>query len=292
MERICSVYILDVPYSADRPYSYAVPGDLAEEMAPGTFVEVPFGRGNRPVTGLCVSVSEPGGVPEDAGKLKYLARVIGGAPVLDEELLGLCAFLKDHTLCTMGDAVRTVIPSGAFGKVRETFRLTDAGASAGTGLAAEILEVFGKKKFTKAELTAGLGRDVTKQLPSLIENGELERFSDVKGMGRAQKIRIISKGAVPGDPDEAETLIAGVRGDNRKKILRYVVMCGEAAEDEIAEQCGISKESARAAINGLAEKGYLVPEEHEIFRNRFTTEWLEQRRKAPPPPPPPEPPTA
>ena len=122
MERICSVYILDVPYSADRPYSYAVPGDMAEEAVPGAFVEVPFGRGNRPVTGLCVAVTDPGEDCADTKKLKYLVRTLGGTPVLDEELLGLCRFLKDHTLCTMGDAVRTVIPSGALGKVTEYYR--------------------------------------------------------------------------------------------------------------------------------------------------------------------------
>ena len=275
MERICSVYILDVPYSADRPYSYSVPSDLYGKLREGTFVEVPFGRGNRPVTGLCASVSE---TSEDENGLKAVVRILEGAPVLDGELLGLCGFLRDHTLCTMGDAVRTVVPPGAFGKVTEYYSLSEG--ACGTGLLQEIREAFGNRRFTKAELSARLGRDVSRQLSALVASGELERSSDVQGMGKIKKTRVLSRGSIPADPDAAEALISGVRGENRKKILRYVAMCGEASEEEIAEDCGISKAAVSSAADALAGKGYLISEEREIFRNRFTTEWMNGKRRA------------
>ena len=241
MERICSVHILDVPYSADRPYSYSVPRDMEDSVCPGTFVEVPFGRGNRPVTGLCVSVSDG----ETGSSLKSAVRVLEDAPVLDGELLGLCLFLSGHTLCTVGEAVRTVVPPGALGRLTEYYRLLPG--SGREGLAALIDEAFGEKKFTKQDLCSKLGRDVSKQLAALVRDGAVERSSDMKGLGRVKTTRILSKGDIPDDPDGAETVISGIRGENRKRVLRYVVTCGEAGEDEIAENCGMTPAAVRSA---------------------------------------------
>ena len=44
------VYILDIPYHADKAYSYYIPDAVASQICPGAIVEVPFGRGNRRMT--------------------------------------------------------------------------------------------------------------------------------------------------------------------------------------------------------------------------------------------------
>ena len=47
-----SVYLLDAPYSIDRPFDYFIPGELREKICLGCFVCVPFGKGNRPMTAV------------------------------------------------------------------------------------------------------------------------------------------------------------------------------------------------------------------------------------------------
>lgn len=55
------VYILDVPYQADRLYSYLIPEKLRETLAPGDFVSLPFGKGNRQQTALVFEMHLSGG---------------------------------------------------------------------------------------------------------------------------------------------------------------------------------------------------------------------------------------
>ena len=46
MASLAQVYILDIPYGADKPYTYY----FHAPVAPGDLVEVPFGKGNRVMT--------------------------------------------------------------------------------------------------------------------------------------------------------------------------------------------------------------------------------------------------
>ena len=45
MAGYATVYLLDLPFSADRPFLYSLPPALGG-LRPGQFVYVPFGRGN------------------------------------------------------------------------------------------------------------------------------------------------------------------------------------------------------------------------------------------------------
>ncbi|MBQ3637822.1 MAG: hypothetical protein II953_05610, partial [Clostridia bacterium] len=58
MSRLAEIYILDVPFHADRAYTYYIPDSLADSVVPGSLADVPFGRGNRRMTGVVVSVKE------------------------------------------------------------------------------------------------------------------------------------------------------------------------------------------------------------------------------------------
>ena len=88
------VYILDVPYQADRLYSYLIPEKLRETLAPGDFVSLPFGKGNRQQTALVFECT----CREDVSELKALTdRLEAGDLHLNEEMRGLCLFLKEQT---------------------------------------------------------------------------------------------------------------------------------------------------------------------------------------------------
>ena len=103
----CEVYLLDAPYNIDRPFDYLA----ADNIAPGSIVRVPFGNGNRLRNAVVTKLKDaPDGQPE---RLKAVHSVIAERYSLSEELLSLCHFMKEHTLCTFGDAVRTVLPPGA-----------------------------------------------------------------------------------------------------------------------------------------------------------------------------------
>ena len=100
------IYILDAPYHIDRAFDY-----LSEQEIPrGAFVRVPFGRADKLRMGVVYS---QGGDMSDEKNIKPVHSVLSDRPPLSEEMLGLCLFLKEHTLCTFGEAVKTVLAPGA-----------------------------------------------------------------------------------------------------------------------------------------------------------------------------------
>ncbi len=101
----CEVYILDVPYHVDRPFDYS----CSDELKPGSIVRVPFGKTDNLRLGVVSCLKE-----ESLGKkIKPVHSAICADFALTEEMLGLCLFLKEYTLCTFGEAVKTVLPPGA-----------------------------------------------------------------------------------------------------------------------------------------------------------------------------------
>ena len=55
---IAKIALSAATFAIDRPYSYRVPPQLADQLEPGMRVLVPFGTGNRPCEGLVLSLEE------------------------------------------------------------------------------------------------------------------------------------------------------------------------------------------------------------------------------------------
>ena len=108
-ERYVKVRLLDAPLFLDKEYDYSVPQELSGEVRPGSFVTVPFGGGNRRRMGLVVAQTER---DPALAVTKPIHSVTTPRISLSSEMLGLVDFLREQTLCTTGDAVHAMIPSG------------------------------------------------------------------------------------------------------------------------------------------------------------------------------------
>ena len=101
----CEVYLFDAPYHIDRPFDYS----CDEGTTLGCIVKVPFGKYNNLRTGIVTKVKES----TDGENIKPVHTVYDCRYSLNEEMLGLCLFLKERTLCTFGEAARCLLPPGA-----------------------------------------------------------------------------------------------------------------------------------------------------------------------------------
>ena len=102
----CEIYLFDMPYHLDRPFDYY----SEKSIAPGSIVRVPFGKANRLRLGIVTGTRE---TTECHEGIKAVHSVFDSRYSLSEEILGLCLFLKSHTLSTLEEAVRCVLPPGA-----------------------------------------------------------------------------------------------------------------------------------------------------------------------------------
>lgn len=102
------VYLLDAARKTDREFDYLVPDSIT--VVPGTVVTVPFGRQNKPANAMAVKISDSN--DEDLTKFKSVISVSDTAS-LSPDLLELAFFVREHTVCTLGDAVHAMIPPDA-----------------------------------------------------------------------------------------------------------------------------------------------------------------------------------
>ena len=75
----------------DRTFQYRIPEALEKNVRPGSQVKIPFGSGNRLVTGYVLSVS--GKAQFDESKMKEIREVSEDAVTVEARLIVLAAWM-------------------------------------------------------------------------------------------------------------------------------------------------------------------------------------------------------
>lgn len=107
-DRVIAQVVFNIP--VDTVFHYLVPDGLRDELEAGQRLEVPFGRGDRLTVGYCVGVGA--GEGESKRRLKQVAAILDRSPLLSAKMLQLTRWMADHFLCSWGQVLETVVPSG------------------------------------------------------------------------------------------------------------------------------------------------------------------------------------
>ncbi|MBE6541912.1 MAG: primosomal protein N', partial [Ruminococcaceae bacterium] len=285
MPQIAKIYILDIPYHVDIAYSYYIPQSLEDSITVGGIVEVPFGKGNRKMTGIVVDITD-----EECGeKIKPVSSVIGEGPILSGELIGLCRFVKDYTLCTFGDAVRAVVPSAALSKVITYYRIIPENERTSVVGFKAALDAVGergrivysaaskKQKFTRQYLQTELEFDCTGIIAQMLKYGLCERCTEIKNSSSPKVRRMLSlsqklQSEIGYEPSYFDEVLMRLRGSNQKKILEGVKEAGRIADFALFDDLGIKHTAGKNAVDSLENYGLVSVSEEEAYRNHFTLE--------------------
>lgn len=108
-KRIAKIAVAAANYSIDKPYDYLIPESMAEVVAPGMRVTVPFSRGNRRSEGIVLALSDN----SEYENLKPIESCLDKEPMLTPSQLKLALWMHDRLFCTVYDAVRTILPAAA-----------------------------------------------------------------------------------------------------------------------------------------------------------------------------------
>lgn len=108
---VATVAVDNTFFSLDTDYSYCVPPEMQDAITVGCTVTVPFGRGDKPRSGIVVALT----AEEAAADMKSIAML--GERVLSEEMVLLALWLKERCFCTTYDCLRQMLPRG-FGKLQ------------------------------------------------------------------------------------------------------------------------------------------------------------------------------
>lgn len=106
--------ILNLPVNQGFTYSYIPPEKEKPELVPeiGKRAEIMFG--NKKTQGFIINISDkiPENCPVEPGKIKPIKRVIDKEPLFGKELIEMANWIARYYLCTLGEAVFSMIPSG------------------------------------------------------------------------------------------------------------------------------------------------------------------------------------
>ena len=236
----------------DKLYTYIIPAHFCDLANPGCRVTVPFGRGNVKKQGVIFRVEKA-----ELKGLKSITSVIDKEPVISEEMLEVCEYLRENTFCTYYDAVRAVLPAGI------TYRLVNY-YSANTEFSSvsilnsdeqavyNYLEKNGEKDGKEIEKTFSvlpefLEKMVEKQ--ALIKNKETKRRvldSTQKWVKIAEDVDLSSQKFTP----------------RQRDVVSLLEDVGSAFIKEITYFTGVSS----AVIENLIKKGILTAFRKETYR--------------------------
>ncbi len=106
--------LLNLPVNQGFTYSYIPPQNEKVELKPqiGKRVEITFG--NKKTEGFIINILDhlPPNCPVEEGKIKPVKRIIDKEPLFDQELIEMAKWIAHYYLCTLGEAVFSMIPSG------------------------------------------------------------------------------------------------------------------------------------------------------------------------------------
>ena len=260
-----SVHIIDVPYHADHEYTYYVPKEKRELISRGTAVSVPFGNSDRQK--LAIVVNSDSTEPPNSSKIKAVVSVMSSYFSLDDTMISLCQYMKNTTLCTIGEAVKCIIPSALVFKTREVFSATDTTIDIPDGLRDIYWHILNNPRISLKKLSEkfeNASNDVLKlQRLKLISKST---FVDEK-----EKSKFENHISLSVSQSEAVDIVNGngtikLRGKKQSEILKLLCEHKMLTDKEIYEKT----DSTKQAIDALLKKELIKIEQVEISRNPYS----------------------
>ena len=268
---IAGICVLGNPFSEDGTYDYRIPQEMGDAVYPGRFVTVPFGIANKLCTGIVMEVRDTSLYSHHKSILSLYSEEVS----LGDEQLRLCDYMRSRLMSNTEQAVRSLLPSAAFPRLREWISLSP-GAPAPQESAMKLdRELYDFLKEEGEASTEQLRRRfdirVEASLRRMDANGSLRRRTELiesKEGGVKQRWELAI------EPETAAVLAAGKecmekKLSSQKQRQALIALLEEDAAmttTELSERAGVSP----AVLKTLEKNGIIRAVESRLTRNPYT----------------------
>lgn len=262
-ERLCAdIAVEGTLYGFDMLFSYEIPDSLREAVVPGVRVVVPFGRGNKKRIGLVFAVR----AAEPSQRLKPVRSAADEAPVINEELLRLCRWMRDNTFCTYFDAFRAILPPGLGYSLKTHYSLSAAFSGELDENERRVLDILGAAgdRFElESAIAAENARDGGRCVKALLEKGALIEDSVLKRRVGDEAVQMVK---LSENPPEGIKLTP-----KQRAVVNFVEGSESASVREVCYACTVTP----AVVKRLCEKNVLEQYENVVFRTEPSEDAVE-----------------
>lgn len=259
------IVLADAIGAFDKKYSYLVPENLIGRAVEGSRVTVPFGRGNILKQGMIVQINNSENISD---KLKSITELIDDGPVLNDEMLKMCLWMKEQTFCTYYDAVKAMLPAGFGYKFSAVYSVNKNFVSCSLlsedeRAVYDYIAACGECDAQKLEKNFADFKDIISSLNEkeavLLNNTLVRRLGDAT----RKYLKLC---------DDVDLSVVKLT-DRQREIAELVAMSGSVSIKEIQYFTGVTL----SVINALAKKGVIEIFEKEEFRTPYKLGRVENR---------------
>ena len=263
MPMVARVAVEQTAFHFDKLYDYLVP-ETCRQVQRGCRVMIPFGGGNRSRQGIVMELAEAA----EVSRVKPLLSVLDAQPLLDDEMLRLAQWLKERTFCTVFDAVRAMLPTGLYMRIKPWYRAeASPPASALEGLSAQEKALWEAVQrcpdgIAGDRLLQKLDLEEDSPLPQrLVDAGLLTRFDGASRLVGDATMRMVRLCA--GVPEELDERMKALKcTEKQKAVLRLLLDVGAASLKELCYFCSVTA----AVVAALEKKGLVEQYDQEMLR--------------------------
>ncbi len=264
LPKVAKIAVEQAAFHFDKLYDYYVSESLGA-VERGCRVMVPFGGGNRKRQGIIVDFD----VAPDVRKLKPVFSVLDNKPLLSEEMIELALWMKERTLCSVFDAVRAMLPTGLYLRIKPVYKAAECPSEIFEGLSREERAAFSyvsgyTKGIERERLLSKMGLSTDHDLPErLVRMGVLVRSDDAfRRLGDAT-IRMVRLAI---DRDSLhEAIVAARCSEKQKSVLKLLEDVECASVREIGYYCAVTS----TVVTTLEKKGLVECYDSEMLRTPY-----------------------
>lgn len=253
----------DIPQS--KPFTYLVPDELHEAVAPGVRVLAPIGP--RLLTGYIIDF--PPQAPQ-AFELRAIHDVLDPQPLLSDAMLRLAFWIADYYLCGIGEVLRAILPSGISLESKRIIRLAIDADMLGLptkpqNVAQQILAILQQQgKISISALKKRVGKTpIEHSLRKLEARGLVRIEGELQGRSHAAKIENFVRLAMPAA--SAKAAISS-RASRQIAIIDSLIRAGGSKR-----QLDLLRETKASsdALRRLQRAGFIETFERRVERDYY-----------------------
>ena len=266
------LHILKNPFHIDNTYDYFIPPELRNSLCVGDFAAVPFGKSNKREIALVISLKD---YPDNAEiSCKPIFSICDKRLSLSEEMLKLCLFMKEQTLCSIGEAVKAIMPSAILTDPHEIIKISEEYSdkkipkglvSEGAHFIAEKIQKSGKT--TQYALESKYSKAADPLFNELFDKNIIYRDFEIHDPPK----KFESYYSLSVSREDAESIVDRsdkfyrIRSKTQISIIQHFLSLKDGAEvsrEDLSEKFNASYQH----LKPLTEKGILNRESRELDR--------------------------